>query len=371
MNRAELLWYWLGTAPGVGPRRAAAAAQAFPDLEEAFAAPGELAACGFPKNSIEALWARADMALLQAEVAAMEERHIHIATAISPAYPKLLAETACPPTHLYYMGDLQVASEKPFAVAGSRKPTRSGAANIQSICRELAESGVAVISGMAMGMDAAAHRGALDGRGKTIAVLGSGVDKIYPAAHIDLYYEIIESGGAVVSEFSPGVPAMPKSFPQRNRIIAGMAQGLLLGEGRPGGGGNITVNFALAENRDVFAMPGDISSPEASLPNQLIADGAIAALGADSILDYYGWRKGMRHSGVSTALPAPPAGLDAAEQAIYAYLAAGEATAEQIGQNVNIPQTALSVGLTKLELKGMIVREAGNRFGIVRQNGFD
>ena len=200
-------------------------------------------------------------------------------------YPARLAAAPRAP-HLLYVrgGDLRDAQA--VGIVGTRRASAYGLRHTRRIAAELAEAGVCVVSGLALGIDAAAHEGALDARGRTIAVLGSAHDKFYPAANRELLERILESGGSVVSEYPMGTPAGRYTFLQRNRIIAGLSQGVMVSEGAKRSGALSTANHALDAGRDVFALPGDIDRVSAQLPNMLIAEGAVpVSCGAD-ILAY-------------------------------------------------------------------------------------
>ena len=245
-----------------------------------------------------------------------------------------------------------------FAIVGSRRCTRDGQRAARDIAAHLAREDVIVVSGMARGVDSCAHEGTLSASGRTIAVFGCGVDVIYPPENDRLASQILENGGALVSEYPPGTPPHAGNFPARNRIISGMTPGTLLVEGAKGSGAMITVNFALDQGRDVFAVPGSIYSPLSAMPNQLIVDGAKPVISAWEILDFYRWAE----------KPAPNPGprreieLDDTEKRIVLPLTEQELSFEELLQETQISPAKLNSHLTMLELRGIIVKAPGGMY---------
>jgi DNA processing protein len=203
----------------------------------------------------------------------------------NPAYPELLRHIPKPPPLLYIRGALECLSLPQLAMVGSRNPSSGGAENARQFASYLAARGFAITSGLALGIDAAAHWGALDVSGKTLAVLGTGIDLIYPSRHRQLAHQILESGGTLVSEFPLGTSSHAANFPQRNRIISGLSLGTLVVEAAVQSGSLITASCALQQNREVFAIPGSIHNPLARGCHQLIRQGATLVETAQDILD--------------------------------------------------------------------------------------
>ena len=201
----------------------------------------------------------------------------------------LLSQIYDPPVTLYVRGECPLDGEKMFSIVGSRRCTRDGQRAAREIAAHLAREDVTIVSGLARGVDTYAHQGALSVHGKTIAVLGSGPDVIYPPENDQLAEQILIDGGAILSEYPPGTKPFSGHFPARNRIISGLTEGTLLVEGGHNSGAMITVNDALDQNRDVFAVPGSIYSPLSEAPNKLIVDGARPVVSAWEILDHYRW----------------------------------------------------------------------------------
>ncbi len=207
----------------------------------------------------------------------------------SPEYPALLAQIADPPDLLFYKGTLLGGEERAIAIVGSRRETRYGRNNAQAIARGLATQGVTIVSGLARGIDTAAHKGALAAGGRTIAVLGSGHSCLYPQENAALAEQIIQSGGAILTELPPNTQPLAYHFPVRNRIVSGLSHGVLLVEAREKSGTLITVGHALDQGREVFALPGEVDAPGSQIPHRMIREGARLCTSATEILEDMGW----------------------------------------------------------------------------------
>ncbi len=217
------------------------------------------------------------------ELAQVNQKKINITTLADPLYPPLLREIPDPPPYLYVYGNLD-GSPKNIAVVGSRNATDYGISTTQRLCADLSAFGITIISGMALGIDTAAHQGALAGRGKTIAVLGSGLDKIYPSENLNLFNRISERG-AVISEFALNTEPEAHNFPIRNRIISGMSLGTVVVEATKKSGSLITARLAAEQNREVFAVPGSIQSFKSTGTHTLIKQGAKLVENAQDVLE--------------------------------------------------------------------------------------
>lgn len=214
------------------------------------------------------------VAQVKADVRWARQNGIHLLDVDSDQYPSLLREIRRPPPLLYVKGNPSVLSLPQVAIIGSRNPTATGRATAMDFANELAASGFTITSGLALGIDVAAHEGALRTGGKTIAVVGTGIDQVYPARHQEMAADIVANGGAVVSEFPLGTAPQPSNFPQRNRIISGLSCGVLVVEAAVKSGSLITARHALQQNREVFAIPGSIHNPLSKGCHALIKDGA-------------------------------------------------------------------------------------------------
>ena len=287
-------------------------------------------------------------------------------------YPPLLRQIAHPPHLLYVYGETDLTDRFPVAVVGTRRASAYGLTHTREIAAELAQTGVCVVSGLALGIDAAAHTGALDGGGRTVAVLGGALDKPYPQENEPLMRRILESGGSVVSEYAPGTPPSRYSFLQRNRIIAGMCLGTLVTEGPRRSGALNTATRTLESGREVFALPGNVDSPGAQLPNMLISEGARLVTGAADILSALviepkGEPKAAQAAVAPMEAPAErkphiPGGLDETQRAICAALLAGEADFDALCAAGGMESDELGALLIEMEMDGLVTPLAGTRY---------
>ena len=287
-------------------------------------------------------------------------------------YPPLLRQIAHPPHLLYVYGETDLTDRFPVAVVGTRRASAYGLTHTREIAAELAQTGVCVVSGLALGIDAAAHTGALDGGGRTVAVLGSALDKPYPQENDPLMRRILESGGSVVSEYAPGTPPSRYSFLQRNRIIAGMCLGTLVTEGPRRSGALNTATRTLESGREVFALPGNVDSPGAQLPNMLISEGARLVTGAADILSALVIEPKDAPKAAQAAVapmeapaekkPHIPGGLDETQRAICAALLAGEADFDTLCAVSGLESDELGALLIEMEMDGLVTPLAGTRY---------
>ena len=208
----------------------------------------------------------------------------HIITINCPEYPKLLKQTDGSPPLLYVHGELSIINDPQLAIVGSRNPTQSGMTSAYDFAKYLAQTGLCITSGLALGIDGSAHQGALDGNGPTIAIIATGIDRVYPAKHRDLAHKIVETG-AIISEFPIGTQPRSGNFPRRNRIISGLAHGTLVVEAALKSGSLITARLASEQGREVFSIPGSIHNPLAKGCHQLIRQGAKLVETAQDILE--------------------------------------------------------------------------------------
>lgn len=269
------------------------------------------------------------------------------------AYPARLRTIFDPPSPLYVRGELHPADDPAIAIVGARRPTAYGTAVAEHLAGNLARRGVTVISGMARGIDAAAHRGALAAGGRTIAVLGCGPDVVYPPEHAGLMKEII-GHGAVMSEFVAGTEPRPGQFPRRNRIISGLSLGIVVVEGRLNSGALITADAALEQGREVFAVPGRIIDPTAAAPHRLLQQGAKLVCGVDDILEE-----------LRLAAPLGPVAevaVEGIEALVLAQLDATPQHVDQVSLRCRLSVAAVSAALTALECKGLVAAWAGARY---------
>ena len=361
----EQYWIWLSSVEGVGQKRFY---QLLALYEDARAVWDALSGPLTPPDMLGALGPSALASLRQARreeyfyrlFDGLDRRNIRAVTRLSDDYPAPLTTIFDPPPTLYVRGDCPLNADRMLAVVGSRRCTRDGQRAAREISGSLARESVVIVSGMARGIDSHAHRGTLDAGGRTIAVLGCGVDVAYPPENERLMAEILENGGAVVSEYAPGTQPLPGNFPPRNRIISGMTSGTLLVEGARASGAMITVSFALEQGRDVFAVPGSIYSPLSEAPNRMIVDGAVPALSAWEILEYYRWAQRPRAGDAPAAKPEIE--LSDEERALVEPLREQSLSFEELAQRTGFSAAKLNSYLTMLELRGIIEKAPGGMF---------
>ena len=273
---------------------------------------------------------------------------------LSELYPARLARLRDPSPLLWVIGDPAALSLPSVAIVGSRAATAYGLRVARAFAGELARAGLVVVSGLARGIDAAAHRGALEAGGRTVAVQACGPDRVYPAAHRELAARIAERG-ALVTEMPPGTPPMRHLFGLRNRLISGLAATLLVVEARVRSGTFLTVRHALEQNVDVFAIPGPIDAPASAGPNRLLRDGAHTALEPADLLLRYGLLPAPDRERGRTREKRP------AEQAILAALAHEPATRDELGRRLRRPPEQLALALIELEIEGRVVEDRDGR----------
>src|SRR5687767_14217729 len=277
-------------------------------------------------------------------------------------YPQALLQTADPPLLLYTIGRCELLNTPCIAIVGSRNPTPQGADNARAFAEHLGRAGLTIVSGMALGIDGAAHGGALAGGAGTIAVVGTGLDRVYPRAHRALAHQIAERG-LIVSEFELGTESLAANFPQRNRIIAGLSLGTLVVEAALESGSLITARFAVEAGRDVFAMPGSIHSPQSRGCHALIKQGAKLVDDVRDVLDELCWPAPSQ-----TGAAAPASGIDgaattdSAPDPLLAAMGYDPVDLDQLQARTGWPTAQLSSRLLELELQGRVARLPGGRY---------
>ncbi len=345
--------YWMGwqyLLPG-SARRIWNLVERFGSPRAAWMASGEdlVARGGFePRAAAYLVRCRSELDL-QAEVARLQELNITYITSDEKGYPHLLRVIFDPPPGLFIRGSLPPAGEQAVAVVGSRRPTPYGVTVAEKLAGELARAGVTVVSGMARGIDSAAHRGALEAGGRTVAVLGCGVDVVYPRENRRLMEDIIEAG-AVISEFPPGSPPEAWHFPVRNRIISGLCRATVVVEAAERSGALITADLALEQGRDVMAVPGPVTSPQSRGPNQLIKQGARLVESVEDILEELGITRLFPAKHLQA--PVMP-GLTADEEAVYRVLSGDPVAVDIIIENTGLATQQVLSALMFLEVKGL------------------
>ena len=269
-------WISLNMTPQIGPRAATKLLERFGSAENVFHAKrSELESLRLRAESVESILKKEFHDKAEEELNNVKKSGGDVLILDDGVYPYLLREIADPPITLYVRGDWRQCFEQPcIGVVGSRKCSTYGENASEMLSRDLAANGVCVVSGLARGIDTAAHRGAIDGKGRTIAVLGTGIDGVYPKENSKLVEQILASGGAIVSQFPLGTPPLRENFPYRNRIISGLSLGILIIEASERSGSLITARLAMEQNREVLAVPGNITSKNSFGTNYLIKEGA-------------------------------------------------------------------------------------------------
>jgi DNA processing protein len=274
-DQNRLAWVALTLTPGLGPKRILKAVKLLPDLSCLFRLSlTELESLNFPASSAQFIFTGKARTEAERELVRVGEQKGAILTYEEEDYPEQLREIFDPPPVLWVLGDVKLLSRPSIAIVGTRHPTPYGTGMAEILARDLASRKMVILSGMARGIDTAAHRGALTAGGSTVAVWGTGVDVIYPKENKSLAENILMAGGAIISEYKLGTFPAPQNFPRRNRIISGISIGVLVVEAGENSGTRVTARCALEQNRDVYAVPGNVTTKNAWGPNTLIKQGA-------------------------------------------------------------------------------------------------
>jgi DNA processing protein len=275
LSHETLCWLALALTEGLGPSRARKLIEHFGTADRVLQASlTELEATGMRAVSAQSLAIGKSLELAQDETARAAQAGAAIISLSAPDYPARLREIYDPPVILFVKGSVELLSKPGIAMVGTRHPTPYGTGMAERLATDLASRGLVIISGMARGIDTASHRGAITAKGKTVAVLGTGIDILYPKENTRLAEQILSLGGTIISEFPIGTSPQPQNFPIRNRIISGMSAGVLVVEAAEYSGTRITSRCALEQNRDVYAVPGNVTNKNSWGPNTLIKQGA-------------------------------------------------------------------------------------------------
>jgi DNA processing protein len=302
-----------------------------------------------------------DIVDLSAELDRVRQFGANVITAESPLYPRQLREIHAPPIVLYVWGELTERDQHAIAVIGSRRTTHYGMESAKKLSYQLAYAGLTVISGLARGIDTAAHQGALAAKGRTIGVIGSGLSKLYPPENATLAEKIRDGNGAIVSEFSMEIEPDRQTFPMRNRIISGWSHGLLVIEAGLNSGALITVAQALEQGRSVYAVPGHINAPSAQGSNRLIQQGAKLVMDASDLLDDLQILLPETKPSPEAAVRALPLLTDD-ELQVYEAIKATETSIDDIATASDLPSATVSSVLLRLELKRLVKQLPGKYF---------
>lgn len=341
--------------PALGPQRFHSLLQAFGSASAALSAPATAwRSLGLPAASAEARRSEEVRDGAAAALSWLEGRDRHLLMWDDPAYPALLAEVDSAPPLLFVAGNPALLEKPQLAIIGSRRASRPALDTATAFSRHLAQGGFVITSGLALGVDGAAHQGALDVGGQTIGVLGTGLQKFYPQQHRALAAAMIEQGSAVVSEFSLDTGPVASNFPRRNRIISGLSLGVLVVEASLASGSLITARLAAEQGREVYAIPGSIHHPGSKGCHQLIRDGALLVESVDQIMQtLQGWQQ----------LPPVTCSKDSGKRHVLeALLLAAPQTSEALASNSGWPLPRVLAALTELEVNGRVCNEAGRWF---------
>lgn len=340
---------------GVGPRPLVELLRAFGNPEAVLAASSGQRRSVVAAASAKALDSGPDAERLAATLAWLGESGHSLVAWDDADYPRALLEIGDPPPVFYCLGERRFISATSLAIVGSRNATPQGCADAEAFAASLSAAGITIVSGLALGIDAAAHRAALRHAGSSVAVVGTGLDRVYPARNRSLAHELA-ARGAIISEFAPGTPPLPGNFPRRNRLISGLARGVLVVEATVSSGSLITARFAGEQGREVFALPGSIHSPFSKGCHRLIRDGAKLVETAQDILD-------------ELKLPVSAAGMspvrddrnppDATEAALLAALGHDLIDVDTLATRSGLAAAKVTATLTALELSGRVAAVAG------------
>jgi DNA processing protein len=357
--------YWVGfnLVKGIGAVRLKSLLDYFGSLEIAWQAPADqLRAIGLPPKVLENLLRVRRDCSLGTIWENIQQREIKVFTWEDEGYPSQLREIDQPPPVLYVRGTFTPEDDWSVAVVGTRRVTVYGRQVAEELGLFLANHGLTVVSGLARGVDRIAHEAALKGNGRTIAVLGSGVDRIYPPEHQKLAEQIIAQG-AVISDYPLGTEPDGVNFPPRNRIISGLSRAVTVIEASEESGALITAKFAAEQGREVFSVPGSIYAPQSKGTNRLIRDGAHPLIHFEDILDELDLEKVHEYRSARSILPADPV-----EARLLQVLAGETQHVDEICAQSGLPIEQVSATLTVMELKGMVRQVGGMNFSLVREN---
>lgn len=348
-NTAHLLA--LHSIDGLGPIRLKAVLDFFKDPKLAWEANiNEFQKIGIPRNTLDLLVETRKKLEPVTYLKSIEEAGIKWMSLYDENYPKLLAQIYDPPVILYYKGTIQASDEKAIAVVGTRKMTGYGSVVTEQFTKDLVNAGLTIVSGLARGVDSQAHRITLKTGGRTLAILGGGLNYIFPPENTNLAEEIASGFGAVISEFPPDYPSLPGNFPSRNRIISGLSLAVLVTEAAQDSGSLITARQALEQGREVFAVPGPITSSLSKGPIDLIREGARPVSSAQEILD----ELGLDVVQSAKLKVQSETQLSEDEQKVLDCLGEESLHIDEVCRALNLPSSKVSANLLKMEITGLV-----------------
>ena len=343
-------WLALDAIPGLGPDTASQLLEHYPDVRALFSTPAGVLKPLLGERLATAIAKGIEIADHADALAWLEAPDAHLLTCFDPGYPAQLRALPGAPPWLYVKGDPTALGRPMLAIVGSRNATPQGRRDAQAFARTLGEAGLTIVSGLAEGIDTAAHEGGLEGNGSGVAVVGTGLDRVYPAKNRALAHRLA-AGGALISEFALGTPPRPGHFPRRNRLISGLALGVLVVEAAPQSGSLITARLAAEQGREVFAIPGSIHSPLAKGCHQLIREGAKLVESAEDILEELRWQ---------WSPPTPQA--DPPAEGLIAQLGTEPVGLDTLLTRSGLTVDRLSAMLLTLELEGRVAQLPGGLY---------
>lgn len=349
LDASTASWLALSQVPGLGNEGLRRLLQAFGSPESVLHASISSLSKHVKPAVAQAIGEGTDTTLLAPVAAWLDDPLNRILTIADAEFPQALLNTADPPLVLYVKGRLDLLNAQSLAVVGSRNASAQGLRNAEAFSQSASDAGLCIVSGMAHGIDAAAHLGGLQGSGSSIAVVGTGLDKVYPAANRDLAHRLAQEG-TIISEFPLGTPPLQANFPRRNRIISGLSLGCLVVEASLQSGSLITARMALEQGREVFAIPGSIHSPQAKGCHALIKQGAKLVEKAQDILEELGYRSTAKAAGAVSEHP------------LFKHLGFDPLDAETLAQRSGLTIAELSAILLQLELDGHIASLPGGSY---------
>jgi len=359
----KLFWVGFNLVKGIGPVRLQSLLDHFGSLEIAWQArPHELQSAGLQQRVIENLLDVRQNTDLVNYYDSLKSKGIETLTWQDDGYPARLKNIPQPPPVIYILGNYTPDDHWAVAIVGTRRITSYGRQVTEQTATFLSRQGITVVSGLARGVDGVAHHTALNNNGRTIAVLGSGVDEIYPPEHRQLA-EKIAIQGAVISDYAPGTPPDSSNFPPRNRIISGLSAAVVVVEAGDTSGALITATFAAEQGKDVFAVPGGIYSPQSKGSNRLIQQGAAPLLDPKDILDYLDIHQVEHYKQASLLLPA-----DEVESALLKVIQLEPLSIDEIKAQSGLAVEKISASLTMLELKGLVRQVNGSSYQVVMED---
>ncbi|MGA2984698.1 MAG: DNA-processing protein DprA [Terriglobia bacterium] len=373
MSESIPFWLALTRIEGLGIRGCHKLIEHFGSPQAAYMASlTELESCGVPARVAQAIFAQACLKEGEKELQEAAKADCQVIAFDSEEYPPLLKQIPDAPLLLYVRGDAKVLSQYAVAVVGSRRPSAYGSSVAHRLAHDLAQRQLVVVSGLARGVDSAAHRGALEAKGKTVAVLGSGIDVIYPRENKKLAGEI-EKSGAMISEFPLGTGPTPQNFPIRNRIISGLSLGVVVVEAAEYSGSLITARLALEQNREVFAVPGNITSAQSFGPNHLIKQGAKLVDQWMDVIEEFPSEVRMQLLPPAEAAEGEPMGAQAGtlfeasltpdQKAVFEVLRADQTSfVDDVVSAARVPHPRVLAALLELEMNGLIRQLPGKNF---------